>query len=409
MECPSCGVEMKEGEGKCPSCGFNLELKEVIGTIKRVDYLIERKKGGKFLYSNFKAMQEIGIMPFKRIGPIRSKLGDKVHITFLISRYLSMACLYPIFIYDFYKFGKLLGYYGIGDLPVEVFGRVGSVLKKSKFALFESKIFQETLSFGWTRVGGGTLEFIDADESKGELRYKLLRSSVFPSEKKLRNPACFIQLGALCGIIEAISGRFCDGIETKCAGMGDPHCEFDLYLHDGERHPKFGLLTNEELEMSLNFIIDTMVKEKKNLRENAGDYAHMSMDQGLNYMILSISGGHIILSKWSGRVVGEKLMEVKGIREVSGALDYLGDLFFDLKVGIVEKEVLPDIIKIKIEEPVYSSGVKNVHMRLCTFIAGILEGSLYKSSGEDWVVEETKCIGNGDGSCEFECERSGKL
>jgi len=64
----------------------------------------------------------------------------------------------------------------------------------------------------------------------------------------------------------------------------------------------------------------------------------------------------------------------------------------------MEKELLPDVIGVKIEESVYSSGV--------TFIAGILEGAPHRSSREDWMVKETKCIANGDEYCEFECRTS---
>jgi len=388
---------------RCPACGFNLELKDAIGTLKRVDYLIERERGGKFLYSNFKAMREMGIVPFKKIRAVRPRLRDTVHVLFPILRFLSMTSLYPIFIHDFYKLGKLLGYYAIEGLPSNVFKRLSFVLKKSEIEILRSRISQKMLSNGWKRVGGGILEFIDFDENKNELRYKLLKSALFPS-KKLTHPACFIQVGALCGIIEAMSGKFCDGIETKCTGMGDPYCEFDLYLHKEEGHPEFELISKGQLEMSLNFIIDELIEEKKDLREGTGDYVHISIDQALNYMILSLSKGHVILSKWSGKLVGERLIELKRIENIFDALDYLEILFQNLKVGIMEKELLPDVIKVKIEESIYSSGVKDIGMELCTFIAGILEGALHKSSKEDWMVKETQCIANGDPFCEFECK-----
>lgn len=396
MECPSCGSVMGEGDRICSVCEFKLDL-------KRIDYLIERSRGGKFLYSNFEATREVGAVPFSRIKSIRPGLGDKVHVLFFVLRFLSMTCVYPLLIYDFYKLGKLLGYYAIEDLPPGVFKHLSSVLRKSEIDILGNRLFQKIVCTGWKRVGGGILEFIDFDEKKGRLRYRLSNSAIFSSDEKLIGPACFIQLGTLCGVIEAISGKFCEGVETKCAGMGDPRCEFDLFLQEGEGHPRFGLLSKGQLEMSLDFVIEMLIEEKKNLRGNAGDYVHMSLDQSLNYMILSLSRGHLILSKWSGRVVGEKLMERKGIGSIFDALDYLQVLFMYLKAGVLEKEFLSDVLRVKIMEPAYSSGVKDIHMKLCAFIAGILEGSLRKSSREVWRVEETKCIATGYGFCEFEC------
>ncbi|OYT40194.1 MAG: hypothetical protein B6U86_04560 [Candidatus Altiarchaeales archaeon ex4484_43] len=406
MECPSCGAKIRNGDMKCPSCGFNLELKDVIGTLKRADYLIERERGGRFLYSNFNAMRAMSVMAFKKMKPIRPILGDRVHVTFPVLRFLSMASLYPQFAYDFYRLGKLLGYYGVEGLPTGVFRRLSSILKGSETEMLKSRIFQNMLINGWKRVGGGILEFIDFDESERRLRYRLLKSAIFPPGKRLSHPACFIQMGALCGIIEAVSGRFCEGIETKCAGMGDPYCEFELYLRDEMEHPRFELISKDQFKMSLDFIINELIEETKGIRKGAGDYIHISIDQGINYMILSLSRGHVVLSKWSGRLVGERMVELKGIGNIFDALDYLGNLFQNLKIGIMEKELLPDVIGVKIEESVYSSGVKNINMKLCTFIAGILEGALHRSSREDWVIKETKCIANGDEYCEFECRTS---
>ena len=151
---------------KCPACEFNLELKDVIGTLKRVDYLIERERGGRFPYSNFNAMRAMSIMAFEKMRPIRPILGDRVHVTFPVLRFLSMVSLYPQFAYDFYRLGKLLGYYGVEGLPTGVFRRLSSILKGSETEMLKSRIPQNMLINGWKRVEGGILEFIDFDERK---------------------------------------------------------------------------------------------------------------------------------------------------------------------------------------------------------------------------------------------------
>ena len=65
-----------------------------------------------------------------------------------------------------------------------------------------------------------------------------------------------------------------------------------------------------------------------------------------------------------------------------------------------DRYAVEEAIRIKVEECIYSSGVKNIGMQLCIFIAGILEGSLTRASRVEWHVSETKCIASGSSYCE---------
>jgi len=58
---------------------------------KRINYLVERKKGGKFLYANFNSMQEVGITPFQGREPIRPTMGDYEHLVFDLLLQISMS------------------------------------------------------------------------------------------------------------------------------------------------------------------------------------------------------------------------------------------------------------------------------------------------------------------------------
>lgn len=406
IECPSCGSRTREGENRCPACRFDLDLGEVIGNLHRIDYLIKRQRGGRFLHTNFDAMKLMGLTPFMETKSIRPQLGDNVHVTFTVLRFLSMSCLYPQFVYDFYRIGKLLGYYAINGLPNNMLKFMSRLLRKSETDILMSKTYQKIFTQGWERLGGGILEFTDYDETRRMLTYRVSKSAIFPPEERFNQPACFIQLGALCGLIEATTGKFCDGVETKCAGMGDHCCEFNIYIQEDEGNSRFELLNKEQLEASLDFVISKLIKEEGNIREDGGDYVHISIDQGINYMMLSLSKGHIVLSKWSGRLLGEKLVNLKEIKNLFDALDYIETLFLNLKVGVMRKKILPDVIKVRINESLYSSGVRKINMGLCVFLAGIIEGVLRRSSNMDWLVRETKCIANGDGFCEFECKTS---
>jgi predicted hydrocarbon binding protein len=76
-----------------------------------------------------------------------------------------------------------------------------------------------------------------------------------------------------------------------------------------------------------------------------------------------------------------------------------------MKIGLLKIEPqTDDYIRLRLDESVYSSGVKNVNMKLDTFIAGIIEGALKQGTNQKWNAEETKCIANGDEHCEFICK-----
>ena len=47
--------------------------------IEEIDYLLERRKTGRFLYENFKSWREAGIFEYREIKPVRPILGDLEH------------------------------------------------------------------------------------------------------------------------------------------------------------------------------------------------------------------------------------------------------------------------------------------------------------------------------------------
>ena len=75
-----------------------------------------------------------------------------------------------------------------------------------------------------------------------------------------------------------------------------------------------------------------------------------------------------------------------------------------MRVGLLTAEYKPEAIIVKMEESLYSAGVKNIGMKLDTHISGIIEGALKQSTGQNWSVDETRCIANGDEYCEFRCK-----
>ncbi|MFB6089376.1 MAG: V4R domain-containing protein, partial [Candidatus Aenigmatarchaeota archaeon] len=148
-------------------------------------------------------------------------------------------------------------------------------------------------------------------------------------------------------------------------------------------------------------IVGNLVDRSRIRSDEIDDFLYMVVDQVMNYYLVSLSPGHKIVSKYSGRISGERIAKQAKIQGLKNALDYLTDLFLYLKAGIINWEEGSDRIVIKMQESVYASGVKNINMELCIFLAGIMEGILNVSTGEKWDVNERKCIATGFPECEF--------
>ncbi len=384
--------------------------------IDKIEYLLERKRRGKFLYSNFQAVRNVGISPYKKIKPVRSELGDYEHIAFLAPRVFSFLYLSPIFAYEFYRLGKIIGYCTVDGLfkALKIKSLVSTLAKTGLLSkVFRNKRIQEALRKGWQSDGGGLIELIEVNKEEKRLKYTMSENSCAIIKtladryqyKHLTKPCSCIEIGILSGQAEALFGGIWDGVETKCIAKGDPLCEMDLHLHEGEIHPEISVLTKEEYDRILDMSIELVIsKEKTSGRGELGDPLMIAISQSINYLLLSTSKGHVVLSKWAGRKVGERIIKRVEKNNLFDALDYLKDLFLDLKIGIIWYELNPEVIVIKMRESVYSSGVKNINMKLCIFIAGIIEGALIEATKAEWIITETKCTANGDPHCEFECK-----
>ena len=156
-------------------------------------------------------------------------------------------------------------------------------------------------------------------------------------------------------------------------------------------------------------VVDQLVyyiTNKKTSGRKLGDLVHISGEQGEPYFLLKATEGHRILEKYSGVKVGRKIAEKAGLRGVDESLRYIQDMFKHYKLGLLHPpETRGDRLILKMDESAYSSGVQNIHMKLDTWLAGLIEGLLSQATGERWLAAETKCLANGDEHCEFACKR----
>ncbi len=390
-----------------------------------IDYLLEKRERGRFLYSNFQAMKNVGISPYIKTAPIRQELGDQVHIATLALQVFSFLYLSPRSVYEFYRLGKILGYCTIDGLlkTLKMKSFVNALAKTGLLSMvFHNKRVQKALIDGWKNDGGGVLENIEADKKGKKLEYTLgeSRCGIIKTiidryhYEPLAKSSMELEVGILSGQTEALFGGLWDGIETECVTKGDPCCKVEVCQHEGTTIPGGVVpLTKEEYNNVLYASIDLVVSEEKDTgREQVGDFLMIAIPQSINYLILSTSRGHVVLCKWAGRKIGERIIRKAKKNNLFDALDFIKKLFFDMKIGIIEYEITTESIMIHVRESVYSAGVKNINMKLCGFLSGIFEGCINeatkkKDSGSDesmWRVTETGCTANGDPCCEFECK-----
>jgi len=408
-KCSICETRIQKGWEFCPGCGvaLNNDGKTDEYPLERIRYLWERQERGKFIYSNFKAVKNVGNFAYGNTRPTRPKLGDFYHIHLSNLQKFSFLYLSPTFITQFYKIGKLKGYYSAGEalrtLKLEKFV---SALSRTglQWNVLKSEKIQKAQIKGWYNTKAVMMEDISVNEKDKTLEYSVEES--YESLMQSPKPCCFINLGTLCGQAEALSGGFWDGVETKCKSKGDECCRLELYFHEKEEEPKIDMLKKKDLDSILDEVISNVVQKKENLRDELGDFTYISEHQCINYFMVSLSKGHEVLSKYSGKSVGERIMKKAEVENLEGALSYLEELFLYLKAGILKAENKPGRILIRMDESVYASGVSNINMKLDTFLAGIIEGSLNQATGEKWTVIETKCLADGDAHCEFRCRRN---
>jgi predicted hydrocarbon binding protein len=404
-KCKTCKAPLQKDWDYCPKCGGKIREENIEIKIDKIKYLVERQKCGDIIYDNFKSVTEVSKYHAKKQEIIRKKTGDFVNINFGLLRIISLLCQKPDYINEFFKVGKLIGYFATIN-GLKVMGKteyLGQYYKSDSFWNFvnDSK-FQAAHMKEWYLMKEGVLEFVSADRDENIIRYNFKEGPM--SILKFNKSLCFFEVATECGVAEALSNIYWTGRETKCQCKGDEHCEFEIIIEKQYREPNLEEFSKNELENLLNQCIDNIILKDKIVRRLTNN-VHLMDDQVINYLLMSPSIGHHILSKFSGNFVGQKIMQKMQIIEQEKVIEFLTDLFENMKVGLLSIESrTTNKIELRMDESAYSSGVKNINMKLDIFIAGMIEGVLKQATNQPWQVEETKCIANGDTFCEFICK-----
>ena len=420
-KCQVCEAGLKKDFLFCPLCGIQLNDVEVSKPqIDRTKYLWEREEKGRFIYKNFSSIREIGT-PHSKKEFVRNELGDFTHADLFSLHVATLLFNFPLFFTEVFRAAKLIAHYA-SDIMLKTTGldtQVDKINRRGEWwRVFEDKDISKSIKTIALEQKLCDIMSIDVDKDKKLVRYKL---TGVPCSVRTPPPAKQCSLTFfLCGFCESLFDGQWMGEITKCESLSKTHCEIDIYLReDKSRDIKQDFLQTISSEIPGLFeksrefadeegsIMINNIKDRKSYRprKKLGDFFHMSVLQCVSFLLIEPSPGHALLSKHSGIICGERITEAAGIEGADNALPYLEDLLRYLRAGILRHEDKGDRIAIKIDESAYASGVENIHMKLCIFLAGLIEGTLNQATREKWNVDETKCLANGDECCEFMAKR----
>jgi len=384
---------------------------------------------------------------------VRENLGDYVHISTYQQVMMSLLALDPLIPQLLYQSGRELGMYGAAPYYLTVLNpKVGAVKPEERFQ--ETLIALAQLYSRNNIVPLYQATHCDIAKLEGytaTLRiYELVNSA---GAINISEPLCHYTAGEIAGTVEAMIGFGARVIETKCKGLGDDFCEFEIEVFSGKEHGTAPYKVHEipEDSKSIRFLGDLPREEyrkqmfyelihettmngmnsllmTKSLRPNDVDYVHIST---LQQQIMSLKFrdkfcGALLYS--AGRELGvigpgkeiiyeileEATLPIESLKLATEILakylthptNYLKREYSFIEIFDGEDE---DEMILRIYENAYASGANlsetNLNETLCDFTSGYIAGRLALLLKDPPVVTEVKCHGTGHNYCEFRIEK----
>ncbi|MCD6476634.1 MAG: hypothetical protein J7K26_00505 [Candidatus Aenigmarchaeota archaeon] len=344
------------------------------------------------------SFKRIGLISFKKIKPIRPKLGDYVSMMILRDILFSTYSLSPnTYIPYLYSWGKFIGNVAseqsLKALDISLITKILTKLHSIK--LLENDIYKDILTKTWANVKS-IPEISYVDTKAGVFRIKVIESDESWGLPKINKPVDFFNGGIMAGSTENLISRKVNVTETKCVCMNNyDYCEF-LGKVNGD-FPKFGKYSKKDFIKIKNHIRDNFIKDHR-FREILGDYTHISSLQVTYLGLWLYSPGMHTLLYWIGKETGKYISKkIKG----KNKLNELKRIMKKLKIGIISINKNNKKFSIKLEESAFSYGAKNIGKKIDSYLAGLFAGYLSHIYRKHYNIIETKCIANGDKYCEF--------
>jgi predicted hydrocarbon binding protein len=270
---------------------------------------------------------------------------------------------------------------------------------------------------------------------------------------------CGFLAGEIAGLLEVTLGEKASVVETKCWGLGNAHCEFDIFLGETSDHYTKSMIESKEFftqsdrirfELTLANISQNMFRSILRgvpyIRQDIGDYIHISVLQHILTSLKFSDPFNSTLLAYAGMTAGQMLEDGSIIdrilrrrkkredmklyaypMEFPRACEVLGYYLNEfIRIGSrIHATVTVNIIDeeeavFKVWESAATSGIDLSTVDLSAlfpgiekppaintlddFMAGFINGRLDLLVEDDVIVRETKCQANGYPSCHFVAE-----
>jgi len=385
----------------------------------------------------------------------RPSIGDYVHIGHLQAIVTSLLSINPVSKAYLFRAGELAGKFGAAQSWLHRYNR--NIMKEHRLkSRFDEMLKGFKILYGPNPMASNVASDI-AIERKSDYHAKLqINGSAHAVENSdIGQDVCGFLAGEIAGLIEVTLGEKAAVEETKCWGLGDTFCEFDIRLGETSDHYDHTKIETKEFftetdrlrfELSIADISRHMydsLLNKKWMRPAIGDFIHISVLQHIltslkfsdpfNSTLLNYAGQHYgqILEDVGSisRIIKRHELDAKlfGAIEFPQACEVLGRYFNSpgISASKIHADVVVNIIDdesatFKVWESAATSGIdlSTVDMTalfpsteappkvsyLDDFLGGFINGRLDLLVEEEVIVREVKCQANGNPCCEFLAE-----
>jgi predicted hydrocarbon binding protein/KaiC/GvpD/RAD55 family RecA-like ATPase len=353
--------------------------------------------------------------------PVRGEVGDFVHLFW--PNLAHWSCMlwdpkgFPTMLYEMNKYESASGQSAMPAAPWSMRLGFKVLLSLQSLGLFFPKSLSEVKDMKKTskvslfqsadKERAGILEYLEDVSKTDEHYFRVYENSDCVGFENIGVPMASHLPPYLAGCCESWEkdGREWNAIETRCIGLGDPYCEFELVPGEID-----GLKASLEKDSALVERIHERLMERlmgfllqgKPLAERP----RLGTDVWLHVLIhgmglLYLAGeryrrAQMMGAARSAKIIGERLMAA-GLDE-DEALKRVIDFMNYCKVGRV---TLGETVRIRENcETLRTTILMHEKQPSCFFTTGFLNGLF--AAVKNQHVREVKCIAAGDPYCEWE-------
>ncbi len=381
----------------------------------------------------------------------RPSIGDYVHIGHLQSIVTSLLAINPTAKSHLFHSGVLAGKFGAAQSWIHKHNPKIMSTPRLK-SRFKELLKGFRILYGPNQRASNVasnLDFIQLSDYHATLQVHGSAHAVENSD--IGQDVCGFLAGEIAGLLEVTLGEKAAVVETKCWGLGDTYCEFDIKLGEESDHYEVSSIKSKEFfsssdrlrfELSLSNISKNMyesILNKRRLRPGMGDFIHISNLQHILTSLKFADPFNSTLLAYAGQHYGQILEDVGIISrirhrrnlnfsfpmEFPQACEVLGYYFNKMNRSGILDEVTVEIIDdesatFKIWESAATSGINLSTVDLSAlfpgvekppkittlddFMAGFINGRFDLLVEDEVTVRETKCQASGHECCEFLAE-----